>query len=162
MNTLQVKPITLTIGDYILSPHLCVERKSVSDLIGSLNSGRLYQQCVAMSRHYHHPVLLIEFSLPSDGSSSGRYYAGGSSSGHHAFALFTGRNAVSATGLDVGPRHLMSKLALLVLHFPNLRILWSVTPYCTAELVDELKVGRPEPSEDQLPQVWIKTGYLYL
>lgn len=29
------------IGDYILSPDMCVERKSVSDLIGSLNSGRL-------------------------------------------------------------------------------------------------------------------------
>ena len=29
------------IGDYILSPEMCVERKSVSDLVGSLNSGRL-------------------------------------------------------------------------------------------------------------------------
>ena len=38
-----------------------MERKSVSDLIGSLNNGRLYNQCVAMCRCYKRPVLLIEF-----------------------------------------------------------------------------------------------------
>lgn len=40
---------------------MCVERKSISDLIGSLNSGRLYQQALAMCRHYVKPMLLIEF-----------------------------------------------------------------------------------------------------
>jgi len=33
----------------------------VSDLIGSLNSGRLYNQALAMTRHYSKPMLLIEF-----------------------------------------------------------------------------------------------------
>lgn len=36
-----VIPATLTIGDYILTPDICVERKSLSDLISSFNSGRL-------------------------------------------------------------------------------------------------------------------------
>ena len=49
------------IGDYILTPEIGVERKSVSDLIGSLNNGRLYNQCVMMCRYYPRPVLLIEF-----------------------------------------------------------------------------------------------------
>lgn len=49
------------IGDYILSPEMCVERKSISDLIGSLNSGRLYTQAQAMTRYYAKPILLIEF-----------------------------------------------------------------------------------------------------
>lgn len=49
------------IGDYILTPDICVERKSISDLIGSLNSGRLYTQCVQMTRYYNKPILLIEF-----------------------------------------------------------------------------------------------------
>ncbi|CAH8609198.1 unnamed protein product [Heterobilharzia americana] len=62
---LKVEPMTLSIADYILAPHLCVERKSVSDLIGSLNSGRLFLQATAMSRHYASPVLLIEFSMPN-------------------------------------------------------------------------------------------------
>ena len=55
------KNIVLKVGDYILSPDICVERKSVSDLIGSLNNGRLYNQCVSMCRYYKKPVLLIEF-----------------------------------------------------------------------------------------------------
>lgn len=36
-----VQPMTLTIGDYILSPEMVVERKSIPDLISSFNSGRL-------------------------------------------------------------------------------------------------------------------------
>ena len=49
------------VGDYILSPEMCVERKSISDLKGSFISGRLYHQAEAMSRNYKTPILLIEF-----------------------------------------------------------------------------------------------------
>ena len=38
---LKVIPVTLTIGDYILTPEICVERKSIPDLMSSFNSGRL-------------------------------------------------------------------------------------------------------------------------
>ena len=51
----------LQVGDYILSPEMCVERKSISDLKGSFISGRLYHQAEAMSRNYKTPILLIEF-----------------------------------------------------------------------------------------------------
>lgn len=37
----EIEPLTISIGDYILSPTICVERKSLPDLIQSLNSGRL-------------------------------------------------------------------------------------------------------------------------
>lgn len=37
----EIEPQTLAVGDYILSPTMCVERKSLPDLISSLNSGRL-------------------------------------------------------------------------------------------------------------------------
>jgi len=53
--------VVFQVGDYILTPEICVERKSVSDLIGSLNNGRLFSQCIAMCRSYKRPVLLIEF-----------------------------------------------------------------------------------------------------
>jgi DNA excision repair protein ERCC-4 len=39
---LVVVPATLTVGDYILTPDICVERKSIPDLVSSFNSGRLY------------------------------------------------------------------------------------------------------------------------
>lgn len=48
-------------GDYILSPDICVERKSLSDLRQSFISGRLYNQAEAMSKYYKTPVLLVEF-----------------------------------------------------------------------------------------------------
>ena len=41
---LKVDPVTLEVGDYILTPEICVERKSLPDLIHSLNCGRLYNQ----------------------------------------------------------------------------------------------------------------------
>ena len=37
-----LRPVTLAVGDFILSPEMCVERKSISDLFGSFASGRLY------------------------------------------------------------------------------------------------------------------------
>lgn len=79
-----------------------------------------------------------------------------------SFALFTGRNTIcsssssgpgSHSDLSLPRNHLMSKLVLLLIHFPNLRVLWSVTPYCTAELFAELKLGRAEPTLELLPQV---------
>lgn len=36
-----VVPATLTVGDYVLTPDMCVERKSIPDLVSSFNSGRL-------------------------------------------------------------------------------------------------------------------------
>lgn len=38
---IKIMPYTLQVGDYILSPDMCVERKSVADLVQSFSSGRL-------------------------------------------------------------------------------------------------------------------------
>lgn len=57
-----VVPRTLQVGDYVLAPEVCVERKGISDLFQSFASGRLYNQAESMTRHYKHPCLLIEFS----------------------------------------------------------------------------------------------------
>ncbi|XP_056018962.1 DNA repair endonuclease XPF-like isoform X2 [Ostrea edulis] len=118
---IEIEPITLEIGDYILSPDICVERKSVSDLIGSLNNGRLYNQCISMCRYYKKPVLLIEFDA------------------NKSFSLQMKQSS------EVSIQDVTSRLALLTLHFPKLRILWCQSPYATAELFEELKAGKPEP-----------------
>jgi DNA excision repair protein ERCC-4 len=44
-------PCTLEVGDYVLSPDICVERKAIPDLVQSLKSGRLYTQAEAMCKH---------------------------------------------------------------------------------------------------------------
>ncbi|KAH8396234.1 hypothetical protein KR222_005697, partial [Zaprionus bogoriensis] len=122
---LEVLPVTITIGDYILTPEVCVERKSISDLIGSLNSGRLYNQCVQMQRHYAKPILLIEFDQNRP---------------FHLQGKFMLSQQTTATNADI-----MQKLQLLTLHFPRLRLIWSPSPYATAQLFEELKLGKPEP-----------------
>lgn len=40
-NGIKVIPATLTVGDYILSPKMCVERKALPDLEASFANGRL-------------------------------------------------------------------------------------------------------------------------
>ncbi|KAH9910403.1 dna repair protein rad1 [Epithele typhae] len=54
-------PMTFTVGDFILTPDICVECTSIPDLVSSLNSGRLYTQYELMSAYYKQPILLIEF-----------------------------------------------------------------------------------------------------
>ena len=49
----------LQVGDYIITPEICLERKSLSDLIGSLQNGRLYTQATAMTRLYDRNILDI-------------------------------------------------------------------------------------------------------
>jgi len=120
---IDIEPVTLEVGDYILTPDMCVERKSISDLIGSLNNGRLYNQAVAMTRFYKRPILLIEFDP------------------NKSFSL----QAKSSLSSEVSFNDISSKLTLLTLHFPKLRVLWCHSPYATAELFDEMKANYPEP-----------------
>ena len=40
---------------------------------------------------------------------------------------------------------IQSKLVLLTLTFPRLRIIWSSSPYATADIFNDLKANNPEP-----------------
>ncbi|XP_042021263.1 DNA repair endonuclease UVH1-like isoform X2 [Salvia splendens] len=122
---MRIVPVTLEVGDYILSPLICVERKSIQDLFMSFSSGRLYNQVEMMSRYYRIPVLLIEFSQDKSFS-------------------FQSANEISD---DVTPTSIISKLSLLVLHFPRLRIVWSRSLHATAEIFSTLKANQDEPDE---------------
>ncbi|KAK6351668.1 hypothetical protein TWF718_004821 [Orbilia javanica] len=120
-----IVPCSLTVGDYILSPNVCVERKSVKDLISSFKDGRLYSQAEAMVAGYQEPILLIEFDQDK------------------SFSLepFTDLHTTAATAQS----DLQAKLVLLTLCFPKLRIMWSSSPYQTAEIFEELKKNEHEP-----------------
>ncbi|XP_017772571.1 PREDICTED: DNA repair endonuclease XPF isoform X1 [Nicrophorus vespilloides] len=120
---MEIEPLTITVGDYILTKDICVERKSLSDLVGSLNSGRLYTQCTQMSRYYTRPMLLIEFDQNKQFSWQSNYMI---SSDENSFEI-------------------QQKLLLLTLHFPKLKIIWSPSPYASAQLFEELKEGKDQP-----------------
>ncbi|KAK4133332.1 DNA repair protein [Trichocladium antarcticum] len=126
-----IVPCMLTVGDYIVSPHICVERKSVSDLISSFKDGRLYSQCEAMFAHYRSPMLLIEFDQNKSFTLE-------------PFADLSGSMA-SVSAANAGANDLQSKIVLLTLAFPKLRIIWSSSPYETAEIFERLKAQEDEP-----------------
>ncbi|EST05062.1 ERCC4 domain protein [Kalmanozyma brasiliensis GHG001] len=124
---IQVIPCTLQVGDYVLTPTMCVERKSLTDLVQSFNSGRLYTQCELMCVHYQHPILLIEFDQEK------------------SFSLKStndSKTAGRATGTELD---VQAKLVLLTAAFPRLRVIWSSSPFATADIFADLKSNFDEP-----------------
>ncbi|OQO02201.1 hypothetical protein B0A48_11755 [Cryoendolithus antarcticus] len=136
-----VIPCMLTVGDYVLTPNICVERKSIKDLISSFQDGRLYNQAETMFQHYKNPMLLIEFDQQK------------------AFTLepFADLSSSLGTAGLVGS-DLQSKLVLLTLAFPRLRIIWSSSPYQTAEIFEELKKQQEEPDPIKAVQIGLQDG----
>ncbi|KAF9804280.1 hypothetical protein IEO21_09434 [Rhodonia placenta] len=147
---LLVIPVTLTVGDYILTPDICVERKSIPDLVSSFNSGRLYTQCELMSVHYKQPILLIEFeehkSFSLEAVTDIKSYAKPSAK-YPAKKKPGAMPAESAPGAFVpsASASIQAKLVLLTLTFPRVRIIWSSSPYATAEVFRDLKAHAAEP-----------------
>jgi DNA excision repair protein ERCC-4 len=119
---MRLAPVTLTVGDFVLSNVHCVERKSISDLYGSFASGRLYTQVEAMSKHYKVPALLIEFDP------------------NKTFCL----QNESSLSVDIRNDSICSKMVLLTSHFPKLRMLWSKSPHETLRLFKDLKSSHDE------------------
>lgn len=63
--------------------------------------------------------------------------------------------SASDIGDDVSPNSIISKLSLLVLHFPRLRILWSRSLHATAEIFTTLKANQDEPDEARAIRVGV-------
>ena len=53
--------------------------------------------------------------------------------------------AGAGDGANVASPLIQSKLVLLTLTFPRVRIIWSSSPYATAEIFKDLKTQHPEP-----------------
>ena len=117
-----VTPLTLLHGDYVLSPHHCVERKSLTDLTQSLQSGRLHNQLAALSRLYSFPILLVEFdrNIP--------------------FRLCYSTTWRSTT---TGPRMslMLAKVAKVVSVLPRVTWIWSRSPAHTADMMLKWKTS---------------------
>jgi DNA excision repair protein ERCC-4 len=138
-----IVPCMLTVGDYILSLSICVERKSIKDLISSFKDGRLYNQAETMLRHYKSPMLLIEFDQNKSFTLE-------------PFADLSGSlTSISSSNTS---SDLQSKLVLLTLAFPKLRIIWSSSPYQTAEIFETLKTQEVEPDPVQAALIGLEAG----
>lgn len=133
MKSIAIHPVTLEVGDYILSPEVCIERKSIADLFGSFNSGRLYTQVENMRRYYKIPCLLIEFDQS------------------RPFSL----QAETEISDDISHASIVTKLVVLTIHFPELRIIWSPSPQSTVDLFIQVKENRIEPNPDTAVKVGV-------
>lgn len=156
-NSMIVIPCQLTVGDYILTPDICVERKSIRDLISSLRNGRLYNQAETMLQHYKNPLLLVEF----DQNKSFTFDAFASASTGTTFMTDYGfsssgqatSSSTSALTNPLNPKSAQHFLVILTLAFPRLKIIWSSSPYQTAEIFAELKKNAAEPDPLRAVQI---------
>ena len=76
-----------------------------------------------MCKYYKTPVLLIEFD------------------GEKAFAL----SAAADLPRFPGQNHIITKISMLAIQFPKLRMIWSRSMQMTAEVFASLKAIEPEP-----------------
>lgn len=128
LNKVQVVPMTLNVGDYIVTDRICVERKTVSDLVQSFSSGRLFEQCANMVKYYDTPVLLIEFDQAKSFS----------------MEPFSEGNR-SRDSAKLAQEQVQQNLALLLIYYPKLRIIWSMSPDHAAKILVDLKMEGQEP-----------------
>ena len=128
---MRLAPAQLTVGDFILSNVHCVERKSLSDLYGSFNSGRLIVQAEEMQKYYKCPCLLIEFDSEK------------------SFKL----QNVNELGGEIRKDAISSKLTLLTMACPKLRILWSRSPHETLKIFKKLKRNHQEVDVDKAIEI---------
>ncbi|CCF59570.1 hypothetical protein KAFR_0H01600 [Kazachstania africana CBS 2517] len=133
----RVIPCMLSVGDYIISPDICIERKSIADLIGSLQNNRLAVQCKKMVQYYKYATLLIEFdenqSFSLEPFSERRNYRKQDISTTHPISSKLSQDEIQR------------KLSRLVMKFPTLKIIWSSSPLQSVNIILELKLGRDQP-----------------
>uniref|UniRef100_A0A0M3I7N8 ERCC4 domain-containing protein n=1 Tax=Ascaris lumbricoides TaxID=6252 RepID=A0A0M3I7N8_ASCLU len=158
-----VVPATLEVGDYILSPHIAVERKSLDDLTQSLHSGRVFKQIEQMLRHYKTTILLVEANTKNDY----RKINGGpfQVSNCPFLKVVTSRTGTLLTlrlqsAVDDGLvmrsgelsrrcRETRSLLTVLVRCYPLMSIVWTMDPTHSAEMFDEFKLNQKNPDVDR-------------
>nr|MDO8133181.1 ERCC4 domain-containing protein [Candidatus Njordarchaeum guaymaensis] len=54
----------LSVGDYVVSDRVAIERKSVKEFANSIYTNRLFDECVRLKDAYEIPILVVEGYLP--------------------------------------------------------------------------------------------------
>lgn len=96
---------------------------------------------MAMSRAYSICILLIEFDPDKP------------------FYLLQSRSASALRRVDLSPTDLISKLVLLLIHHPKLKILWTSGPKLTCDIFHDLKRNEPNPDSEKGEQIEIDDKY---
>jgi DNA excision repair protein ERCC-4 len=54
----------LSVGDYVVSDRVAIERKSVNEFSNSIYTNRLFDECIRLKDAYEIPILVVEGYLP--------------------------------------------------------------------------------------------------
>ncbi|MEX2721991.1 MAG: DEAD/DEAH box helicase [Candidatus Wukongarchaeota archaeon] len=57
---LKIQVKRLSVGDYVVSDRVAIERKEVGDFLNSITDGRLFQQIIDLKNSFSKPILLLE------------------------------------------------------------------------------------------------------
>jgi DNA excision repair protein ERCC-4 len=103
-----------------------------------------------MLQHYKFPTLLIEFdqnrSFTFDAFTSTSTPGSILASNGGIFSSPMATSFMSSSLINPSnPKSVQHLLVLLTLSFPRLKVIWSSSPYQTAEIFAELKKNNPEP-----------------
>ena len=98
-----------------------------------------------MSTYYQHPVLLIEFDQDKSFSLQ---------------SVNEARGVPKSINAKTAPQDLdtQQKLVLLSLSFPRLKIIWSSSPYATADIFEDLKQSFEEPDVVKVAAIGLEEG----
>ncbi|KAI9243897.1 hypothetical protein BDA99DRAFT_448776 [Phascolomyces articulosus] len=108
-------------------PKVIVDMREFRSSLPPILYGQGFTQCENMCLHYELPILLIEFDE------------------NKSFSL----QSLSDMRPNVQLNDLSSKLVLMTLTFPKVKIIWSSSPHETASIFDELKKAEEEPEMDK-------------
>ncbi|OII72125.1 ERCC4-like helicase domain-containing protein [Cryptosporidium ubiquitum] len=124
---IKIIPMSLEIGDYVISRDVCIERKSLPDLINSLNNGRLFTQLQWISKHYSVPVILIELNNLTELLN------------HQGIQQ-------SFSPIKSNSKDIYLRLILLMRHFPNIKFIWSSNSSFSSLIILHIKNNREQPN----------------
>ena len=118
-------------------------------LPSSGNDGPLLQDTCPPNRVFTGQKLLISGNL------NNKFIKGRTVLADFELTLDICLQSASDIGDDVTPYNIISKLSLLALHFPRLRIIWSRSLHATAEIFAVLKANQDEPDETKALRVGV-------
>ncbi|TRY52193.1 ERCC4/XP-G-type excision repair nuclease [Cryptosporidium tyzzeri] len=122
----KIIPMSLEIGDYVISRDVCIERKSLPDLVNSLSNGRLFTQLQWISKHYSTPVILIELNSLIEILNQGMQQ--------------------NFLPMKFNSCDIYLKLILITRHFPNIKFIWSCNSSFSSLVILRIKKDREQPN----------------
>ncbi|KAH8584219.1 RAD1 [Cryptosporidium sp. chipmunk genotype I] len=123
----KIIPMSLEIGDYVISRDVCIERKSLPDLANSLTNGRLFTQLQWISKHYSIPVILIELNSSTE-------------------LLNHQGMQQNFLPMKYNSNDIYLRLILLARHFPNIKFIWSSNSSFSSLIILHIKKNREQPN----------------